>query len=58
MVQYITRLHDSADNTVCHKFTCLYEEVLNSGNYVHHGGPSLIVLCGFFLLVFSIVKYY
>ena len=21
MVQYITRLHDSADNTVCHKFT-------------------------------------
>ena len=26
--------------------------VLPSGNYVHHGGPSLIVLCWFFLLVF------
>ena len=32
--------------------------MLHSGNYVYHGGPSLIVLCGFFLLVFSIVKYY
>ena len=26
--------------------------VLPSGNYVHHGGPSLIVLCWFFLLFF------
>ena len=26
--------------------------VLPSGNYVRHGGPSLIVLCWFFLLVF------
>ena len=26
--------------------------MLPCGNYVYHGGPSLIVLCGFFLLVF------